>query len=169
MATSHDRTARPEQKFPPACSRGPAPLRHDLVTTHADPWGGTLKAWRALPGANPRNSKIMPTPEENQLTPGQGLPAPLCSADRGRWERSEWPHPKFPKNLRPSVLPDVIWIRIHSVFRGAQIEEVTGWQSLPPEAERCENPESSRSLSPVASFSQNTRGQTASTDTEHAN
>jgi hypothetical protein len=29
----------------------------------------------------------MPTPEENQLTPGQGLPAPVCSAavDRRRY------------------------------------------------------------------------------------
>jgi hypothetical protein len=32
--------------------------------------------------------------------------------------------------MRPEVLPDVIWIRIHT--RG-KTEEVTGWQSSPPE------------------------------------
>jgi len=100
-----------------------------------------------------------PSTETTPATPthdGSGVAsAAICSADRGRWERSEWPHPKFPNHLRPAALPDVIWIRIHTVFRGAQIEEVTGWKSLPPEAERCENPESSRPLSPVASISQN--------------
>jgi hypothetical protein len=31
----------------------------------------------------------MPTPEENQLTPGQGLPAPVCSPSTG-WVRCGW-------------------------------------------------------------------------------
>ena len=98
-----------------------------------------------------------PTNSDAETTPSRAVVgSDACSADRGRWERSEWPHPKFPRHMRPEILPDVIWLRIHRVFRGAIIEEVTGWKSLPPEAERCENPESSRPLSPVASISQNT-------------
>lgn len=46
-----------------------------------------------------------------------------------RWERSKYPHPKFPQGMRTGVLPDVIWLRFHTVFRGEMMEEVTGWQS----------------------------------------
>jgi hypothetical protein len=42
-------------------------------------FGRTLKAWRALPGTNSRNSKIMEKEKDSQLTAGQCLPAPLCS------------------------------------------------------------------------------------------
>jgi hypothetical protein len=50
-----------------------------------------------------------------------------------RWERSEWPHQKFPQDMRRgTLLPDVIWLRFHTVFRGGMMEEVTGWQSTDP-------------------------------------
>lgn len=50
------------------------------------------------------------------------------------WEKSEWPHPKFPKShWGAGPLPDVIWIRFHRVFRGDCFEDdVTGWQSTYP-------------------------------------
>ncbi len=51
-----------------------------------------------------------------------------------RWEKSKWPHPKFPQQLKTGLLPDVIWIRFHIVFRGEMMEEVTGWSSTKPTA-----------------------------------
>lgn len=54
-------------------------------------------------------------------------------SDGCRWERSEYPHPKFPQEMRRwTLLPDVIWLRFHTVFRGEMMEEVTGWQSTDP-------------------------------------
>lgn len=43
-------------------------------------------------------------------------------------ERSEWPHPKFPQEMKLGLLPDVIWLRVHG-------DEVTGWQSTGPNAD----------------------------------
>lgn len=54
-------------------------------------------------------------------------------ADGCRWEKSKWPHPKFPAHLRTGLLPDIIWIRFHTVFRGGMMEEVTGWVSTDPD------------------------------------
>jgi hypothetical protein len=42
-----------------------------------------------------------------------------------RWERSEYPHPKFPAGMKTQPLPDVIWLRFHGA-------EVTGWQKRAP-------------------------------------
>lgn len=56
----------------------------------------------------------------------------LYDADGCRWERSEYPHRKFPRHLHDGLLPDVIWIRYHTAFRGGMVEDVTGWSSTEP-------------------------------------
>jgi len=58
----------------------------------------------------------------------------MAGSPKTWWEKSEWPHPKFPKShWGPGPLPDVIWIRFHRVFRGDRFEDdVTGWQSTYP-------------------------------------
>lgn len=43
-----------------------------------------MKAWRALPGATIRSSKIMPTPEENQTHDGAGLASAVLFSVDGR-------------------------------------------------------------------------------------
>lgn len=45
-----------------------------------------------------------------------------------RFERSEWPHPIFPKHMKTGLIPDVIWLRFHD-------EVVTGWQSTEPNSD----------------------------------
>jgi hypothetical protein len=51
------------------------------------------------------------------------------------WERSEYPHPKIPANMRPEILRDVLWLRFHRVFRGNCFEDdLTGWSSTDPNA-----------------------------------
>jgi len=51
------------------------------------------------------------------------------------WERSEYPHPKIPANMRPEILRDVLWLRFHRVFRGSGfVEDLTGWSSTDPNA-----------------------------------
>jgi hypothetical protein len=68
--------------------------------------------------------------QTKQTPPALGVATGL---DGCRWERSEWPHPKFPQDMRRgTLLPDVIWLRFHTVFRGGMMEEVTGWQSTDP-------------------------------------
>lgn len=42
-----------------------------------------------------------------------------------RWERSEYPHPKFPLAMKAQPLPNVIWLRFHG-------KEVTGWSKEKP-------------------------------------
>lgn len=42
-----------------------------------------------------------------------------------RWERSEYPHPKFPLAMKDGPLPNVIWLRFHG-------KEVTGWSKEKP-------------------------------------
>jgi len=62
-------------------------------------------------------------------------------SDGCRWERSEWPHPKFPQDMRRgTLLPDVIWLRFHTVVRGGMMEEVTGWQSTDPNTQDQKRP-----------------------------
>ena len=53
-------------------------------------------------------------------------------ADGCRWEKSEWPHFKLPAFLRTGPLPDIIWIRFHTVFCGGMMEDVTGWSATDP-------------------------------------
>jgi hypothetical protein len=44
-----------------------------------------------------------------------------------RYERSEYPHPKFPKHMRGmQLLPDIIWLHFHG-------EIVTGWTKTEPQ------------------------------------
>ena len=51
------------------------------------------------------------------------------------WERSEYPHPKIPANMRPEILRDVLWLRFHRVFRGSGfVDDLTGWSSTDPNA-----------------------------------
>jgi hypothetical protein len=51
-----------------------------------------------------------------------------------RWERSEHPHRKMPVQYRTQFLPDVIWLRIHKVWKGKWIDEVTGWRKTDPKS-----------------------------------
>jgi len=61
-----------------------------------------------------------PQKRSDPLSPGAVLPA------AARWERSEYPHPKFPAAMRAlQLLPDVIWLRYHG-------NEVTGWAKSAP-------------------------------------
>ncbi len=60
-------------------------------------------------------------------------PPRFYDANGCRWEKSKYPHPKFPAAMRgTTLLPDVIYLRFHTVFRGELLEEVTGWQSSNP-------------------------------------
>jgi hypothetical protein len=73
----------------------------------------------------------MQTDIENTESAAGADSSPSTGSDC-RWERSEWPHPKFPQHMKSGFLPDVIWLRIQRVFRGGFMEEVTGWQSTDP-------------------------------------
>jgi len=53
-------------------------------------------------------------------------------ADGCRWEKSKWPHPQYLRQMENRCLPDVIWIRYHTAFRGEMMEDITGWSSTKP-------------------------------------
>jgi hypothetical protein len=62
-------------------------------------------------------------PSQKTRRDNTGCPPPICS--EVRWVRSKWPHPKFPKEMKLHLLPDVIWLRYHG-------QAVTGWAKSPP-------------------------------------